>query len=216
MNTNKNLTAAAVAATLVTGVALAPAAAMAQTSRQNDKNTTRNIGVGLGGAALLQALRGKGTSALILGAGAAYAGKKYEDARKAQDKENSESAIDTQYNTVNVRVNDQAVSFADQKPVVIGGRAYVPMRGVLERLGADVRWDAQNKMVTAYGDGKTVRLPSNGPATVDGKQVNLDAPAFVQNGRVYVPLRFFAETFGAEVAYDKDQNVVRINEDKSS
>lgn len=215
MNTNKNLTAAAVAATMLGGAALTPAAALAQTSRQNDKNTTRTIGLGLGGAALLQALRGKGTSALILGAGAAYAGKKYEDARKAQERENSESAIDSRFNSVDVRVNDQMVSFADQKPLVIDGRAYVPMRGVLERLGADVRWDAQNKMVTAYGDGKTVKLPSDGPATVDGKQVNLDAPAFVQNGRVYVPLRFFAETFGAQVAYDKDQNVVRID-DKTS
>jgi hypothetical protein len=59
----------------------------AQSSRQKDKNNMRNLGVGLGAAAAHQALKGKTTNALVLGAGAAYAGKKYEDARKAQGKE---------------------------------------------------------------------------------------------------------------------------------
>src|SRR5439155_1347666 len=45
------------------------------------------VGVAAGAAAAYEALHGKGTNALILGAGAAYAGKKYEDARKAQTKE---------------------------------------------------------------------------------------------------------------------------------
>lgn len=73
----------------VLAVAVVPAA-MAQetTKRQIDKNNTRNLGIGLGAAAVHQAVTGKTRNALILGAGAAYAGKKYEDARKAQSKEN--------------------------------------------------------------------------------------------------------------------------------
>ena len=54
-------------------------------SRQGDKNNMRNLGIGLGAAAVLSATQGKGTQALVLGAGAAYAGKKYDDARKAQN-----------------------------------------------------------------------------------------------------------------------------------
>ena len=57
-------------------------------SRQGDKNNMRNIGIGTGAAAAYELLHGRGTHALILGAGAAYAGKKYEDARKAQNREN--------------------------------------------------------------------------------------------------------------------------------
>lgn len=76
------------------GIAAVMAAATAgpvaaQTARQKDKNTMRNLGIGLGALAAHQAIKGKTTNALILGAGAAYAGKKYEDARKAQRKENS-------------------------------------------------------------------------------------------------------------------------------
>ena len=80
--------------TVAAGLAMALASAvavpgMAQTKRQKDKNNMRNLGIGLGAAAAHQALKGKTKNALILGAGAAYAGKKYEDARKAQSKENS-------------------------------------------------------------------------------------------------------------------------------
>ena len=56
-------------------------------SRQKDKNLMRNLGVGLGALAAQQASKGNTTGALVLGAGAAYAGKKYEDARKAQSRE---------------------------------------------------------------------------------------------------------------------------------
>jgi hypothetical protein len=58
-------------------------------SRQGEKNAYRNIGIGLGAAAAYMAIKGKTTNALILGAGAAYSAKKYEDARKAQNKENA-------------------------------------------------------------------------------------------------------------------------------
>jgi len=72
---------------------LAPNLAAAQTSkqksRQNDKNLMRNLGIGAGAAAVYEGLHGRTTNALVLGAGAALAGKKYEDARKAQSKENS-------------------------------------------------------------------------------------------------------------------------------
>ena len=82
----RGLAALAIAATVVGGIA-GPAAA--QSSRQKDKNLMRNLGIGLGAAAVHQAVKGKTTNAVVLGAGAAYAGKKYEDARKAQNREKS-------------------------------------------------------------------------------------------------------------------------------
>jgi hypothetical protein len=88
MTQNKLTAAVAAGLTILMGAAAAGPAA-AQTSRQKDKNLMRNLGIGLGAAAAHQAIKGKTTNALILGAGAAYSGKKYEDARKAQRKENS-------------------------------------------------------------------------------------------------------------------------------
>lgn len=67
---------------------LAASPASAQSSRQKDKNNMRNLGVGLGAAAVYEAVNRRTTNAVVLGAGAAYAAKKYEDARKAQNREN--------------------------------------------------------------------------------------------------------------------------------
>lgn len=61
-------------------------ATFAQTKRQKDKNDMRNLGIGLGALAVHKSIKGDPKSALVLGAGAAYAGKKYEDQRKAQAK----------------------------------------------------------------------------------------------------------------------------------
>jgi type II secretory pathway pseudopilin PulG len=70
------------------GLMLASAgASFAQSSakaRQKDKNDMRNLGLGLGALAVHKSLKGDPKTALLLGAGAAYAGKKYEDQRKAQ------------------------------------------------------------------------------------------------------------------------------------
>ena len=83
-----------ISAVLAAGVSLTLAmgsAALAQTTspeaRQKDKNNMRNLAAGLGALAAQQGLKGKTTNALVLGAGAALAGKKYEDARKAQSRE---------------------------------------------------------------------------------------------------------------------------------
>lgn len=63
--------------------------AAAQSDRQKNKNNMRNLGIVLGAGAAHQAIKGKTTNALVLGAGAALSAKKYEDARKAQSKENN-------------------------------------------------------------------------------------------------------------------------------
>ncbi len=80
---------AMLAAGLSVALTLAVAGPAAAQARQRDKNNMRNLGIGLGAAAVHQAIKGKKTNAIILGAGAAYSAKKYEDARKAQNRDNA-------------------------------------------------------------------------------------------------------------------------------
>lgn len=96
----KKLIGATIALSILAG-SVVPA--FAQTSRQKDKNTMRNVGIAAGAAAAYEAIRGHGTNALVLGAGAAYAGKKYEDARKAQAKENKRTGYTKVYKYRNGR-----------------------------------------------------------------------------------------------------------------
>ena len=83
----KNTTAVLTGLLIVTSALAGPLAgsAFAQ-NRQTDKNNMRNLGLAAGAGAIYEAAHGKTVPALALGAGAVYAGKKYEDERKAQNK----------------------------------------------------------------------------------------------------------------------------------
>ena len=82
------------------------------------------------------------------------------------------------------------------------GGVLVPVRLVSETLGATVDWSEQERLVTIR-DGETeILLPVGGEtATVNGAEIRLDTPAAIYNASTYVPLRFFADSFGAATDY---------------
>ncbi|PZR58927.1 MAG: hypothetical protein DLM50_02505 [Candidatus Meridianibacter frigidus] len=110
---------------------------------------------------------------------------------------------------VTIQVNGSTVSF-DQPPIERGGRVYVPLRGVFERLGASVVY--ANRAINATGNGHNINLTiGSSTATVDGSSVGLDSPPFLVGSRTLVPLRFVAQALGATVNYNSSNRVVAIN-----
>jgi hypothetical protein len=73
---------------LIAAVGLILPAPFAAASSKGRKNTA----IGLGAVAIHQLLTGKTTNALLLGGGAAYAYKRYQDSRKSERRERSASA----------------------------------------------------------------------------------------------------------------------------
>lgn len=109
---------------------------------------------------------------------------------------------------VTIQVNGSTVSF-DQPPIERGGRVYVPLRGVFERLGAAVSY--ANGFINAQGNGHNITLKIGATAaTVDGATVAMDSPAFLVGSRTLVPLRFIAQALGAGVNYNGNTRVVAI------
>lgn len=107
-------------------------------------------------------------------------------------------------------VDGRAVDL-DAAPLLRDGRTMLPARFVIEALGGSVDWDADAQKVTIMKDGKTIEIVIGADfATVDGKIVPLDAPAFIENGRTYLPLRFIAENLGASVTWDATTQQVQI------
>jgi hypothetical protein len=110
---------------------------------------------------------------------------------------------------VNVMVNGNPVSFT-QPPIERGGRVFVPLRGVFERLGASVVYD--NGTINATGQGHNIQLHIGSTAAmVDGATRQLDVAPFIVGSSTLVPLRFISESLGANVAYDNSNQTVTIN-----
>lgn len=113
---------------------------------------------------------------------------------------------------VQVTVDQSPVRFSGQPPVEQGGRILVPLRGVLERLGAFVRYHPGSRTVSAIRDATNIRLRvGSRRAQVDERTVTLDVPAFIVNGSVLVPLRFVSETLGARVTWNVGTRTVAID-----
>ncbi len=121
-----------------------------------------------------------------------------------------------QTNGLGVTVNGQPVHFPGQGPVESGGRVLVPLRGVLEQLGAYVSYDSTRQEVRAVRNEEQIVLPIGADtARVDGRAVPLDAPARILNGSTLVPLRFVAEALGARVNYEPATSTVAIRTEGS-
>lgn len=111
---------------------------------------------------------------------------------------------------VRVVADGQVVAF-DQPPVVVAGRVLIPLRGVFERLGAQVEWQPDpGRVVARHGATVVVLQPGVRRALVDGRTVLLDVPPMVLAGRTLVPLRFVGEALGASVNWDPAGRIVHV------
>ncbi len=89
----------------------------------------------------------------------------------------------------------------DPAPRIVGGRVLVPIVRIYSALGISVARDGQT--LVASGPSKRIAVTiGSSRATVDTHPVMLDAPAVELDGATYVPLRFVADSLGAQVSYD--------------
>src|SRR5690349_9411416 len=93
--------------------------------------------------------------------------------------------------SISVSVDGEPVRFSGVGPQKIEGRILVPLRGVMEKLGAYVTYQASTKTVVATRGDVDIQLTlGQRRATVNGKDVMLDVPAMEFRGSTLVPLRF--------------------------
>ena len=111
---------------------------------------------------------------------------------------------------IQVTVDGTPLSF-DQPPVMQGGRVMVPLRGIFEGLGAEVRYDARLRSIKATKGATVVELSlGSREAAVNGAPMTLDVPADTLGGRTMVPLRFVSEALGAQVKWSPSSRSVAI------
>ena len=104
----------------------------------------------------------------------------------------------------------------DVAPRIVNDRAMLPARFVAENLGAFVEWDGDKQLVTIMGknlktnEDVTIFITIGAEyAVVNGENVKLDSPAFIENDRTYTPIRFISEHLGASVEWlENEQKVI--------
>lgn len=112
---------------------------------------------------------------------------------------------------ISVRVNGSNVPFSNTPPQMQQGRVLVPLRGVLEQIGADINWNEATQTVTAKMADRTIELPlGRRQAMVNGEAVSLAVPATRIGGSTMVPLRFLSEALGANVDWIESSQQVDI------
>lgn len=106
---------------------------------------------------------------------------------------------------VSVQVNGENVTFPNASPAVINGRTMVPMRAVLEALGATVDYDGETGTVQArLGDVTLTHvIGTDAIQTASGEKLTMDTASYTKNGSTLVPLRFFSQALGYEVYWDE-------------
>lgn len=100
--------------------------------------------------------------------------------------------------------------YLDVQPIMKYDRVYVPVRGVIDKLGAEVAWNEVDETVFLSANGNTILLkPGQDTALVNGRQVKMDVPSELINGRTLLPIRFVAENLGYKVNWEPSDDYTR-------
>lgn len=96
-------------------------------------------------------------------------------------------------------------------PEISNGCAMIGIRDVFEKIGADVVWDIASKSVyVVKEDMRAVLTVGKDTAMINGVVYVLDAPPYISDDRVLVPLRVVSHAIGAEVNWKPDTDTIEI------
>ncbi len=124
-------------------------------------------------------------------------------------------ALATETN-ISVEVNGKRVAFSNQNPQVISGTTYVPLRGVFEELGYEVKWEATSKTIKMTSDDTSITLKQDSTYTLNNEQKKLQNKILVISGSTMLPLREVSTLVGAKVDWNANTKTVIITNDETS
>jgi hypothetical protein len=100
------------------------------------------------------------------------------------------------------------------RPYSENGRMMVPLRGVVDYLGAEIGYDAVTSTITVKNTNKEIKLKiDEKTAYVNGTAKQLETAPTVKDGYTMVPLRFLSDELGFSVKWigDIDPSVNRAD-----
>lgn len=116
--------------------------------------------------------------------------------------------IEFQIGKLYYTIDDNTNMTMDVAPFLKNNRTMVPIRFISNSLGCHVEWN-NGLVIITKGDTEIKVWQDNKIAYVNDKEVVLDVEPVNLNSRIFVPIRFIAESLGCEVEWiDSEQKVI--------
>lgn len=113
---------------------------------------------------------------------------------------------------VGVNVNGDRI-ITDAPAFIKDERTLVPLRGIFEKLGAEIEWiDDEKRVNVNYKDINVSLQIDNKEASVNGVTSTLDVAPIISNDRTMIPLRFISENIGMKVGWIPEACVATITD----
>lgn len=110
---------------------------------------------------------------------------------------------------VRVKLDDKEILF-DVPPIMRSKVTMVPVRPLINAMNGTLRWEMEKGTVTIWRDPNRVDFHvGSRHANVNGKVATMDEAAFVEKGRVFVPLKFIALSSGYVISEEKGWIILR-------
>jgi len=105
----------------------------------------------------------------------------------------------------------QAIDENGTVPVIVNDRTLLPVRAVVEAMGGNVAWNGVTRTVSLVMEATDIKLViDDTTAYLDDKAHELDTAPAIINDRTMLPIRFIAEGFGFDVAWDEASKTITI------
>lgn len=123
------------------------------------------------------------------------------------------SNVNSAEDSITVQVNNEWVEF-DHPPIIVNNRTLVPIRAVLEKIGATVNWNHETQKIIIIKDDLTLELMIDYPYLetniLEESFIPLDVSPTLHEQRTLLPLRHIMEAIGAEVHWDEEEKIISI------
>ena len=104
----------------------------------------------------------------------------------------------------------------DVAPFIINGSTMIPLRGLLELMGAEITWYGEDQSIDITAGEYFIHLQIDNqlvyvkhPTYGDIRYTLLSAPVIV-SGRTFIPIRFVSEQLGYNVGWNGETREITI------
>jgi N-acetylmuramoyl-L-alanine amidase len=99
------------------------------------------------------------------------------------------------------------------EPNLQSGTLFVPLRKVATALGQKVDFESSTYNAIVYAESGDIITLKNGEinAEINGSEMPLQAAPFVENGEMWVPVRFFERVLNISMKADPSNGIVEFS-----